>query len=228
MKVNFFDRLFINLPTDWQTLLDEIMHGINPSYVIIEKMKNEGIIEEPYDTHTLKVFKPIFEALPILYKVGVKVFCYRDKSYHKASHNFINEILIMTLNARLGKINPERWREVIKEDVRLNLECCKRDGEYIITRAKDVNVCLDASDDLLAYLKDAGFKIEKVELDRSYKPLDILWSKIRDEVLYGIRVSSEEIVELVKDHVIFTDLLLVKDFESAYEVWKGLKGVDKV
>ncbi|MDW8045445.1 MAG: hypothetical protein RMJ31_06725, partial [Nitrososphaerota archaeon] len=221
MKVNFFDRLFINLPTDWQTLLDEIMHGINPSYVI-EKMKNEGIIEEPYDTHTLKVFKPIFETLPILYRVGVRAFCYRDKSYHKASHNFINEILVMTLNARLGKINPERWRKVIKEDVRLNLECCKRDGEYIITRAKDVNVCLDASDDLLAYLKDAGFKIEKVELDRSYKPLDILWSKIRDEVLYGLRVSSEEIVELVKDHVKFTDLLLVKDFGSAYEVWKGL------
>ncbi|MEM2750672.1 MAG: hypothetical protein QXH53_03240 [Nitrososphaerales archaeon] len=221
LRGNSFNVLFIDLPINWQTLLDNVMHGIDLNYVI-ENMKSKDIIKEPYDTHTLKVYQPIFKVLPFLHKAGVKVFCYRDELSYKASYELINEILIMTLHARLGKINPEKWKELIKEDVRLSLESCKKEGEYIITRIDKVNVCLDASEDLLKYLKNAGCEIERVELDQACKPLDILRRKIRDEILYGIKVSNEEVIKLVEDHVKFTELLLINDFDNAYEIWRKL------
>lgn len=125
----------------------------------------------------------------------------------------------MTLRARLGRIEPKRWKNVIAEDVVTGLECNPSESRYIAERACESNICLDASEEVLAYLETAGFDVEEVVLDRSRKPLDILRRRIRDEIMHGVKVTPDEVTALVRDHVKFTDLILTKEFEYAYEIW---------
>ncbi|MDI6654673.1 MAG: hypothetical protein QME59_02150 [Candidatus Hydrothermarchaeota archaeon] len=148
-----------------------------------------------------------------------EVFCFRDPLYHDFYREVATEILILTMRAKIGKVEAEEWKELIGEEIRLATRCSEREARYIATRALEENVCIDASEEVGLALAKLGYKVERVELEKSRKPLDILREKLRREILFGEKVPEESVERLVMEHLKFVELIIGEDFEEAYREW---------
>lgn len=217
------DTLFLDLPADWQRPIDQILEGHRPARVV-EAMTDDGLVRHPEDSQMLRAYEPVLTLLYALGQQGVHFVCYLDPTRHAAARDLAGELLALTLRAKLGRIDVERWRELIMEDIETSLDWSVREARAIASRARGESVALDVSAEAVEYLDAAGFHVEEVELDRSCKPLDILRSKLSQELLQGVKVSVEEVAALVHDHVRFVDLLLGREYEYAYEVWEESYG----
>jgi hypothetical protein len=207
--------LFLNLPIDQEAYIKEIAEGIDWRKVL-QSMKEDGLIKEPEDVQSYRALEPVFEGLPLI----DNVFCFRDPLYHDFCREVSREILILTFRARLGNINIEEWKKIIEEEVRFGVECSKREAEYICRRLQDDNICIDACKDVESFLRKKGHEIERIELDKPCKPLDILREKIRREIIFGEEISNEDIKRLIQDHLVFTDLIIKEGFEEACRSWQ--------
>lgn len=58
----FVNCLFLDLPTSWQSNIDDILRGISTRHVI-EVMKDLGLVREPEDTQFLNSYDPILQNL---------------------------------------------------------------------------------------------------------------------------------------------------------------------
>ncbi|MHC1635017.1 MAG: hypothetical protein ACXQTS_00090 [Candidatus Methanospirareceae archaeon] len=226
LKDSDYSCLFLNFPRNQEGFIREIAKGANP-WLIIEKMKDLGLVKEPEDVQDYRAAEPIFKCLPSL---EVDIYCYKEVASHVLSRESATSILILTAKAKMGKIKVEEWKEVMEEEVYNDIESAEEEADYIARRAKEKNICLDASLDVMHHLSELDFRIKKIILDKFYKPLDILYEKIRAEVLYGKKVKEEEVKRLVKEHLNFVDMIIERGYEEAYRLWnewKGKEGMDK-
>jgi hypothetical protein len=210
-----YDCLFLDLPIDQEEFIREIALGAGYTKVL-RYMRNSGLIKEPEDVQFYRSYEPIFERL---YKLNSEIYCYRDVMHHSFSREIMSELLIMTLRAKLSRINVEEWRKVIEEEVKFEMKCAKREGSFIAQKARKNNVCIDANEEVERYLKNKGYDVELIEINRSYKPLDVLKRRIREGMIYGEEISDETISKLVRDHIRFIDIIKEKNFEDAYQIW---------
>lgn len=217
------DSLFLQLPVEWQNLIDEIVSGIKPIKRVLENAIDSGIIKVPEDSHLVKEYRPIFEILPNLYRRGVKVYCCQDKSMHDTILDILNEILLLTIRARLGKIEARKWRTILEEEVKIELEFIEKYSMYILSKAKSRNLSVDLSREILEYLKTKGFLIYEITLDVPSKPLDLLKHRIKQNLIKGQEISDEEIVYYVREHANFTELIMRYGFDEAYRIWSESK-----
>jgi len=217
------DSLFLQLPVEWQNLIDEIVVGQKPVKKILEHAIDSGVIKVPEDSHLMKEYRPLFEILPNLYRRGVKVYCCQDKSMHDTITDILDEILLLTIRARLGKIEPRKWRALLEEEARIELELTEKCSMYILTKAKNRNLGIDLSKEILESLKVKGFLIYEITLDYPSKPLDLLKFKIKQSLLKGKEVSDDEIIHYVKEHIQFTELIMRYGFDDAYRIWTESK-----
>ncbi|MBC7091925.1 MAG: hypothetical protein H5T50_08490 [Nitrososphaeria archaeon] len=217
------DSLFLQLPVEWQNLIDEIVVGRRPIKKLLDHAIESGMVRVPEDSHLIKEYRPLFEILPNLYRRGVKVYCCQDKIVHDTVTEILDEILLLTIRARLGKIEPRKWRALLEEEARIELELAEKCIMYILTKAKNKNLGIDLSREVLESLKVKGFFIYEITLDSPSKPLDLLKFKIKQSLLKGKEVSDEEIIHYVKEHVQFTELIMRYGFDDAYRIWTGSK-----
>lgn len=217
------DSLFLQLPIEWQNIIDEIVSGRRSTKKAIENAIDSGIIRIPEDSHLMKEYSPLFEILPNLHKRGVKVYCCQDDSVHETISGLLHEILLLTIRARLGKIEPRKWRALLEEGARMELELTEKCSMYILSRAKSKNLGIDLPKEILESLKTKGFLIYEITLDVPSKPLDLLKYRIKQKLIKGEQISDEEIAYYVREHVHFTELILRYGFDEAYRIWSQSK-----
>ncbi|MEM4521873.1 MAG: hypothetical protein QW738_01445 [Nitrososphaeria archaeon] len=217
------DSLFLQLPIEWQNLIDEIISGNKSTKRIIENAIDSGIIKIPEDSHLVKEYRPLFEILPNLHKRGVKVYCCQDNSMHETISDLLNEILLLTIRARLGKIEPRKWKALLEEEAKIELELTEKCSMYILSKAKSRNLGVDLPREILESLKTKGFLIYEITLDVPSKPLDLLKYRIKQNLIKGEEISDEEVAYYVKEHVHFTELIMRYGFDEAYRIWSQSK-----
>ncbi|MFQ5711596.1 MAG: hypothetical protein ACE5GD_07430 [Candidatus Geothermarchaeales archaeon] len=212
------DNLFLDFPRDQEKHIRSLALGIPPQEVI-QRLRDEGLIREPEDTQRYRAAEPLFDYLPHM-SPETGIYCFGDPVYHRASGRMMGEILVLTWRSKLMGIKIDEWVRALGEELRLRVGCAEREAEAIAARARGASVCVGASEDIGSHLEERGFRVEFVELDRSYSPLDVLRGKMWEAMLSGDEVPDETVEKLVRYHIKFTDLIMSSHtFEEAYRRW---------
>ncbi len=214
-----FDSLFLDLPMDLEGFIKDILLGADCRHMI-QHMKDLDLLKDPEDVRTYRMAEPILQILCSFDNSKVQVYCYADPMVRSFAAESAEDIAALTKKAEKDEIDVEQWKELLKEEIMLSIKAAEDEGRYIARRAKSENVCLNASEEVKDYLADLGYTIETVELDKPCQPLDILNVKLRNEVLSGKVVPDPEVKRLIADHVKFSNLVVEKDYEEAYNIWK--------
>jgi len=209
------DCLFLDLPMDHTQYLGRMAEGEDPEEVLRE-MERRGKIRIPEDLQEFRSLPALLRHLPR----GVRLFGYRDPSSYRLSRETAEDLLRLTLRAKLGRIRAGEWKEVLRREVLNRLEACRLEADFIASRAGEENACLDATPELISLLEGMGFEVEVEVVDPPCRPLDLLMSRVREEVLGGRKVGEEEVEELVREHLSFVGLVVERGYERAYELWK--------
>ncbi len=221
LKRGGYDCLFIDFSRNQEGFMRAIVEGADPE-LVVEKMKDLGLVKEPEDTQDYKAAKPLFEFLPSLEATRTALYCYKEDASIVLSRDIAVRILLLTARARIGKIEAGEWKEVIKEDIYYGIESARGEAEYVARRAGVKDICMGASEELLASLSCLGFKVKEVIVDEPCKPLDILSERIKREILYGEYVEDEEVRALVEEHLNFVEMIIERGYEAAYKSWSSL------
>ena len=198
-----------------------IVEGADPE-LVVEEMKDLGLVKEPEDTQDYKAAKPLFEFLPSLEATYTALHCYKEDASLVLSRDTAVRILLLTAKARIGRIEANEWKEVMKADIYYGIESAEGEAEYIAGRAGEKNICMGASEELLTALSRSGFQVNEIIVDEPCKPLDILSEKIKREILCGEYVEEEEVRALVEEHLKFVEMIIEMGYEAAYKSWSSL------
>jgi len=207
--------LFLDLPMDQTPYLRRLAEGEDPEGVVRE-MESRGKVRIPEDLQELRALGPLLRTLPR----GVRIFGYRDPSSYRVSRETAEVLLRLTLKAKLGRIRAGEWKEVLRREVENRREAVGLEADFIASRAEEENACLDAPPELISLLSERGFEMEVETVDPPCRPLDLLLSRVREEVLGGREVGEGEVEGLVREHLRFVDLVVERGYERAYELWK--------
>jgi hypothetical protein len=207
--------LFLDFPVSWEDYIRGVARGRSWREAL-EELTREGLVKEPEDTQELRASLPLLRELS---SFGGEVYCYRDPLYHDFRREAMDELMLLTLRAKLSGIRAESWRRVIREEVELGLRVAEREAEYIAGRAAKRSTCIDASEEVELGLRKLGYGVRRVMLDEPCRPIDVLREKIKEEVLHGFKVPDELVVKLVEQHLRFTELVVERDYEEAYDIW---------
>ncbi len=213
-----YECLFMDFTRNQEDFIRGIARGIAPE-LMIEEMEQVGLVQEPEDTHDYRAAMPLFECLPAL--PNLELYCYRDDASLLLSRDVAVRALILTAKAKMGRIDVEEWKEVLKDGIFTELESAVSEAEYIAERAKGRNICLDASKEVLTSLSGHGFRVREIVVDMPCKPLDILSARLKREILGEEIVSDEEVEHLVREHIRFVDMIMVLGYDRAYKRWSS-------
>ena len=144
LKRSDYECLFMDLARNQEGFMRAIAEGADPE-LVVEKMKDLGLVKEPEDTQDYKAAKPLFEFLPSLEATHTALHCYKEDASLVLSRDTAVRILLLTAKARVGKIEANEWKEVMKEDIYYELESAGSEAEYIAGRAGEKNICMSAS-----------------------------------------------------------------------------------
>jgi hypothetical protein len=190
----------------------------------IERLREQGIYRAPEHTQHYRSSRPILELLPRLQK-DVGVACYLSGRRSETSDETGREVFILTFRARMGRLQPERWKELLLEEVYESIRCAQQEVGTILSRVGERGAILNLPPELEEALREEGCSVERIEFDRILKPMDVLKMKVRNEVRKGERLSRDEVIHLVKKHVEFTELVLRKGFEGACAHFDSCDGI---
>jgi len=216
LKREEFDCVFLNFSRNQEEFMREIARGSNPE-AVIEKMRELGIVKDPEDSQEYRAAMPLFEFLPSLDED--KIYCYKGEASLSLSRDYAVRTLILTLRAKIGRIDVREWKDVMRDDIYSEMSSADEEAEYIAGIAKKRNVCIDGSKRLMSKLSELGFRVEEVVVDSPCRPLDILREKVEREVLYNEPLEDEEVIRLVKEHVRFVDMVVKSGYEEACRIW---------
>lgn len=208
--------LFLDLPMDQTPYLRRLAEGEDPEEVVRE-MESKGKVRIPEDLQELRALGSLLRTLP---GKEVRIFGYRDPSSYRISRETAEALLRLTVRAKLGRIRAGEWKEVLRREVENRMGAVGLEADFIASRAEEENVCLDAPPELISLLSERGFEMEVETVDPPCRPLDLLLSKVKEEVLGGREVGEEEVEGLVREHLRFVDLVVERGYERAYELWK--------
>ncbi len=173
-------------------------------------------LKELEDVQDYRALRPLFEFLPYS---DVEVYCYKEDASVVLSRDAAVRMLILTMKAKIGKIEIKEWRKIIEDEIYNEIGSAESEASYIAERAGGRSICIDGSEELMNSLSDLRFEVEEMILDRPCKPLDILGHKIKREILYGEVVSDEEIKSFIESHLRFVDMIIEMGYEEAYKTW---------
>ncbi len=219
LKGKEYDTLFLDFSMEIEGFIKDIALGADSEH-IVRQLKELELINGQDDEHTYLVSKPLLDLVSELGGSGVEIFCYIDPLARSFTHEAASMIMALTARAKLGKVDLSEWKDLFKDHVQLEIKSAEHEGKYLDKRAKEVNMCLDASSEVKTYLRNLGYDVSEVSIDESCKPLDVLRERIKDEFTKGIKVSDEEMMHFINDHLTFSELIVEKNYEEAYRIWK--------
>ncbi len=198
------------------------------SYIKLRRLDREvllkqNILREPEDSQLIKAMQPLFEYLKSLSKRKrtLEICCYKADLDWSFSQDFTTRILLLTLRSKLQGIKVEEWLKLLMDEAIFSEEAICREAYLLSAKAMARNACIAGSDaeELKFSLEKLGHKVELIKLDISAAPLDKLRVEIKRKVRCKGEVSREVAEKLIAMHLKFTDLILEKGYEEAYQLW---------
>ena len=221
LKKGGYECLFLDFGRNQESFIRNIAQGADPG-LAVEMMKDLGLVKEPEETQDYRAAKPLFECLPSLEVSASNLYCYKEDASLILSSDVAVRILLLTAKARVGRVEAEEWKEVMRDDIYNEIEAAEGEANYIVERAGKTNICMGASEELVTSLSGSGFRVEEIVVDPPCKPLDLFATKIKMEMLKGEVVREEEVERLVEDHLRFVDLILERGYDEAYKTWSRI------
>ncbi len=210
------DSVFLPLPVEHEAFIQKISKGINADSIINELI-GLGLVSPPYDTQMCRSLKPVLQSIS---QIGLPVYCYVNSMHNHFYREAVEELLLLTFKAKIGKIKLAEWEKTLKKLIETNKVFSRDECEYILSKKRKKPVLFDLNYELAEELKRRIGHIDWVVIDESWKPLDILTNLLRRKLSLEEKIEKEVFIQLVKDHLEFVDLILKsKDFDEAYEKW---------
>jgi hypothetical protein len=219
LKDRDYDTLFLDFPMEVEGFIKDIVLGAASKH-ILRQLNELGFIKGREEEYRYKISEPLLELVSQLSGSGVEVYCYIDPLAYSFNHDVANEAAALTLRAKRGKIDVNEWKELLMEQEHLEIKCAEREAKYLSKRAKRRNICLGAHREVKLFLENCGYEVSEVVIDKSLRPLDLLCDMIREEILDGYIVPDDKMEQLIKDHVRFSNLIVEKNYEEAYKIWR--------
>ncbi|MEM2925382.1 MAG: hypothetical protein QXJ68_06795 [Methanocellales archaeon] len=215
-----YDCIFLPLPVIIERYiksgLERCKNGLDR-----EVLLKQRILREPEDAQLIRAMEPLFKYIYNLYKKGVEIHCYKADLDWSFSHDFATQFLLLTLRSKLQGIKVEEWLKLLEEEAIFIEETLYRDAYLLSAKARATNACITTygAEELKISLEKIGHKVELIKLDTSATPLDKLRAEVKRKLKYGEEVSRELAEKLIAMHLKFTDLILEKGYEEAYQNW---------
>lgn len=199
------NAIFLDLPRDFESFF--------------KKRSRLEALKEKLDAKLSQQLNSLSPLVNFAMDEEVEIYCYKD-SLHSISENSTSfEILTLVLKARLGKIDLDEWRKAILTDIEDSFEFAEYEANYIMERAGRKNVCINLNDEIEKALTDFNFNVKRVQLYSFNRPIDKIYSLIREELNENIR-KDPELMDLIKKHVRFIDDVIEKGYEEACRIWE--------
>jgi len=200
------EAIFIDLPRDFESFFK--------SESKVRKLKES--VDVRFSQH-LKALDPIIR---FAMENDLRIYCYKD-SLHSLSENSTSfELLTLVLKARLGKIDLDEWRRAVASDIQDTIEYAEYEANYIAERMGDPSICLNLGEEIEKVLENLGLKTKRVQLYSFNRPIDRIYSLVKEEIKSGEKRDSE-LLSLIKKHVRFMDDVIEKGYEEACRVWES-------
>ena len=220
-----WDAFFLDAPRDIQESIQAIWEGVDYKEILLD-LEEAELIQRPVDAPKYKALEPVLEDL---WRVRIEnpeleLYCY-EKPTHSYSNlrlrEITSEIFVETAKvAARAKVDVNRWRELLEEELSLNMEASEEEADFIASKAKEENACSSSvSYDIAPNLEKRGLKLRTLVLGSYLAPLAVLRNKLRDEMKGLGEVQEKEIEQLVLDHVRFVHMVEVEGFENAHDKW---------
>lgn len=206
------------LSNDHETLFLDLPQGTEAALSSLAEIRGEP--PSPY----LKPYHPLVQALPALSSMGVELHCYISPAYSKVHEDLVYELVALGLKARLGVVRVEEWRRLIERHIVASINHAREHLDYILSRAKTVNVCVNLPAEVKERLVRLGENVEEVVIERSCRPTEPLWEMVRASLLYGKPFDEEQARKVISEYAEFLGLVVEKGFEEAYALWKSRQG----
>ncbi len=196
--------IFLDLPRDFEPYLKD------------EKLLRilEDRLDSGFKQHVSSL-KPLFE---FAFAENVPIYCYKDNLHSITESSISFDLLILVLKARLGNIDLNRWRDTISTDLKESKKFAEYEANFIAERAKDPSVCLNLNEEMEKVLIELGFEVERIELYSFNRPIDRIYSLIREELIDN-KPRDSELKDLIREHVKFIDDVIERGFEEACRFW---------
>jgi hypothetical protein len=223
------DALFLDYSKEIEEYIRMLAEGITYSYVISE-IRRLKLIPESLTNSWEYCNEPLLKKLPSLkmFNPTLTLRCYSSSSYEHLSTQIAIKIMLLTLRSiTTGKINPEDWRRLLKEESALAKEALEDEADLIAAWASEhsKNTCVSRAPRTILgeKLEERRLKVKRIDIDPGYKPTPI--EKLRGEVLHG-EVSNERITRLVEAHTKYVKQFIIPstNLDEAYERWSSNGG----
>ena len=199
------DAIFLDLPRDFESFF--------------RKKSRLEALKEKLDAKFSQHLNSLTPLIDFAMDKGVEIYCYKD-SLHSISENSTSfEILTLVLKARLGKIDLDEWRKTILTDIEDSFEYAEYEANYIVERAGRGNVCINLNEEIEKALRDFNFNVRRFQLYSFNRPIDRIYSLIREELNANV-IRDAELIDLIKKHVRFIDDVIEKGYEEACRIWE--------
>jgi hypothetical protein len=199
------ESIFLDLPRDFESFFR--------SHSKLEVLKEK--IDTKFRQH-LNALQPLIH---FAMEEGMRIYCYKDSLHSVSETSTSFELLTLVLKARLGKIDLDEWRKAISKDIEDSFAFAEYEANYIADNAANNCICLNLNGDIEGHLKELGFEVERIQLYRFNRPIDKIYSLIKEEKSSGVR-RDRELSELVKGHVKFIDDVIERGYEEACKLWE--------
>lgn len=213
-----WDSLFLSLPSSWEDAIIALRQGFDfPS--VLEEMESLDLIRLPEDQNILSSYRPLLEAL-IDADLERKVRCYRDPISFEREREISLDMMVLALRGRLGSLDLEEWKELLREDIHLSKEESRREVPKLSGELEDQNVCLDCSRDMERELKRTGTRLEKIVVDSKELPWNQLKQEMREYESRGEEIPDDLLEERIREHLDLLELIMNSaSFEEALGRW---------
>lgn len=216
------DKLFLNFSNDLEELVEELSKDRLSYEEFIEEVREGKLVPEPVGSWAYTA-EPILRSLTELryQRPLLKIHCYRDVFYDGLSAKIAGEIAALTLRTAItGRVNVERWREIVREGVEYKRDALREEANFIHRKASARSICTSGLDgeSLKKHLMEEGEEVRLTNVEEFYclTPLETLEVRLAEG-----DPPDEEVKRLVKDHVeyIRNYILMGENRDQAYYRW---------
>ncbi|RLI82093.1 hypothetical protein DRP07_05885 [Archaeoglobales archaeon] len=197
--------IFLDIPREFEPYLK------NRSLLQVLKER----LDTRFKQHVMSL-EPLFD---FAFAEKIPLYCYKD-SFHSVAESSVSfDLLTLVLKARFGKMELNKWREVVSKDLNKSKDFAEYEANFIAERAKNISICLNLNEEIERILVELGFEIKRIQFYRFNRPIDRIYSLIGEELSENTRKDSE-LRELIKKHVKFIDDVIEKGYEEACRIWE--------
>ena len=212
-----YDVIFLNLPTNLQSLISEYTSGSISLQELISRIGSMRLIPEPISSW-LYLNEPLLRILRRASK-PIKAYCYVDVDYYHMLIEAAVRIARLTYKANVtGRIDVNEWIRVIEGHIRS--ETMGQEAEFISLKARGYSICITGLSGwkIARILRGFGHEVKVKSAERLYmfRPLEIL-----ETLMETGNLTHRVAEELIREHVRFVrDYVLTSEsLDKAYYSW---------